>query len=179
WLSINDKGEVCEMIGIEACLKQDEIDDYNLQDVSDNHNPRYKLEGEIETSIVYLAIETKEYRTFIAELYQFTSNGRTFDLDIVFEDHKVDLKVEGILFQPLEKVEHDQVLQDEELSNDSLQCTMKKDLGTKLLKWFHVDKGQEGSAVDNNGRKSLMFSARGLIRSHMSFQSSSESRFFF
>ncbi|GKE14864.1 hypothetical protein Tco_1422441 [Tanacetum coccineum] len=154
WLSINDKGEVCEMIGIEACLKQDEIDDYNLQDVSDNHNPRfpcsyletnkkgfkvdirtqfltpsirytvnlvvrkgnpfgkqmyvglrYKLEGDTETSIVYLAIETKNYRTFIAELYQFTSNGRTFDLDIVFEDHKVDLKVEGILFQPLEKVE--------------------------------------------------------------------------
>ncbi|GKF39892.1 hypothetical protein Tco_0119953, partial [Tanacetum coccineum] len=41
WLSINDKGEVCERIGIEACLKQDETDDYNLQDVSDNHNSRF------------------------------------------------------------------------------------------------------------------------------------------
>ncbi|GJV11902.1 hypothetical protein Tco_1353443, partial [Tanacetum coccineum] len=40
WLSINDKGEVCERIGIEACLKQDETDDYNLQDVSDNRNSR-------------------------------------------------------------------------------------------------------------------------------------------
>ena len=65
---------------------------------------RYKLEGETETSIVYFANETKDNRSFIAELYQFTSNGRTFDLEIVFEDHKDDLEVEGILFQPLEKV---------------------------------------------------------------------------
>ena len=65
---------------------------------------RYKLDGETETSIVYLATETKDNRSFIAELYQFTSNGRTFDLEIVFEDHKDNLKVEGILFQPLDKV---------------------------------------------------------------------------
>lgn len=64
----------------------------------------YKLEGETETSIVYLADETKDSHSFIAELYQFTSNGRAFDLDIVFERHKGDLEVEGILFQPLKKV---------------------------------------------------------------------------
>nr|GEY98997.1 protein kinase-like domain, phloem protein 2-like protein [Tanacetum cinerariifolium] len=100
----------------------------------------YKLEGEIETSIVYLANNTKDNGSFIAELYQFTRNRRTFDLDIVFEDHEVDLDVEGILFQSLEKVEHEQVLEDKELSNDSLQWTMKKDLFSYLLKRFHGEK---------------------------------------
>ncbi|PWA85445.1 protein kinase-like domain, Phloem protein 2-like protein [Artemisia annua] len=65
---------------------------------------KYKLEGETKTSIAYLATTTKDNCSFIAELYQFTSSGRTFDLEIVFEDHKDDLEVEGILFQPLEKV---------------------------------------------------------------------------
>nr|GEW36760.1 protein kinase-like domain, phloem protein 2-like protein [Tanacetum cinerariifolium] len=135
---------------------------------------RYKLEGETETSIVYLANETKDNRSFIAELYQFTSNGRTFELDIVFEDHRDDLEVEGILFQPLEIVEHDQVLEDEELSNDRLQWTLKKDLFSYLLKRFN---GQEGY-VDNNGKKSVMFSARGVIQNwNLSFESSPESRF--
>ncbi|GJT06822.1 kinase-like domain, phloem protein 2-like protein [Tanacetum coccineum] len=97
---------------------------------------KYKLEGETETSIVYLANKTKDNHSFIAELYQFTSNGRTFDLDIVFEDHEDYLEVEGILFQPLEK----------------------------------------GYTVDNNGKKSVMFSARGAIRSvNLSFESSPES----
>ncbi|GJT14470.1 kinase-like domain, phloem protein 2-like protein [Tanacetum coccineum] len=130
---------------------------------------RYKLEGETKTSIVYLATTTKDNRSFIAELYQFTSNGRTFDLDIVFEDHKDDLEVEGILFQPLEIVEHEQ------LSNDSLQWTMKGGVFSYLLKRFN---GQKGYAVDNNGEKSVMFSARGVIQNrYKSFQSSPESRF--
>ncbi|GKD70359.1 kinase-like domain, phloem protein 2-like protein [Tanacetum coccineum] len=138
---------------------------------------RYKLVGETETSIVHLANETKDNRSFIAELYQFTSNGSIFDLEVVILDHDIDLAVEGILFLPLEKVEHEQVY--EELSKDSLQWAMKEeDLGTKLLKWFHVDNGQEVYAVDNNGKKSLMFSARGAIRSEkLSFMSSPESRF--
>ncbi|GKD42330.1 hypothetical protein Tco_1266975 [Tanacetum coccineum] len=142
---------------------------------------RYTLEGEMtESSIVYLANETKDNHSYIVELYQFTSNGRTFDLDIVFKEHKDDLEVEGILLRPLEKVEHEQVLEDEELSNDSLQWTMKeKDLGTKLLKCFHINKGQEGYAVDNNGKKSLMLAARHAIRSYdkPSFKSSPESRY--
>ncbi|PWA80272.1 Phloem protein 2-like protein [Artemisia annua] len=105
---------------------------------------KYKLEGETETSIVYIATTTKDNRFLIAELYQFTSNGRTFDLEIVFEEHKDDLEVEGILFQPLEKVECAQALEGEEVSNDSLQWTMnEKNSGTKLLKWFNFDKGQE------------------------------------
>nr|GEV67553.1 protein kinase-like domain, phloem protein 2-like protein [Tanacetum cinerariifolium] len=60
----------------------------------------YKLEGETETSIVYVATETEDNRSFIAELYRFT----IIDLKIVFFDHKDDLAVEGILLQPLEKV---------------------------------------------------------------------------
>ncbi|PWA92719.1 Phloem protein 2-like protein [Artemisia annua] len=82
-------------------------------------------------------------------------------------------------------VEHEQALDDEEVSNGRLQWTMKeKDSGKKLLKWFHVDKGQKtfemGYAVDNNGKKCLMFSARGVIETEgLSFQSLPESRFFF
>ncbi|PWA45863.1 protein kinase-like domain, Phloem protein 2-like protein [Artemisia annua] len=127
---------------------------------------RYKLEGETETSIVCLATSTKDNSSFIAELYQFTSNGRTFDLEIVFEDHKDNLEVEGILFLPLEKVEHEQMLEDEKLSNDTLQWTMKEEgLCANLLKCFQISNYQEGYAVDNHGKKSLMFSARGVIRS--------------
>nr|GEY98998.1 protein kinase-like domain, phloem protein 2-like protein [Tanacetum cinerariifolium] len=75
------------------------------------------------------------------------------------------------------QVEHEQVLEDEELSNDSLQWTMKKDLFSYLLKRFH---GQEGSAVEKDGKKSLMLSARGVITSHrLSFKSSRESRALF
>ncbi|PWA47358.1 protein kinase domain, Nitrogen network kinase 1, Phloem protein 2-like protein [Artemisia annua] len=140
---------------------------------------RYKLEGEAKTSIVYLATTTKDNLSYIAELYQFTSDGRVFDLEIVFLDHKKDLHVEGVLFQPLEKVEHEQALADEEVSNDSMQWTMKEnDSGTKLLKWFHVDKGQEGYAVDKDGKKSLMLAARGVIKTEgLSFTSLPESRF--
>ncbi|GJS34492.1 hypothetical protein Tco_0532874 [Tanacetum coccineum] len=149
---------------------------------------RYKLEGETETSIVYLANETKDNRSFdvsnhsfIAELYQFTSNERTFDLEIVLEDHKYALEVEGILFQPQEKVslsfflngsifelevEHEQVLEDKELSNDSLQWTRKNNLFSHLLKRF-MGKGQETYTVDNNGKKYAMFSARGVIKSEL------------
>ncbi|PWA43313.1 protein kinase-like domain, Phloem protein 2-like protein [Artemisia annua] len=154
----------------------------NLVFCTDNSNKkqkyvalRYKLEGETETSIVYLATETQDGYSFIAELYQFTSNGRTFDLEIVFEDHTDNLEVEGILFQPLGKVEHEQVLEDEKLSNDSLQWTIKKGLFSNLLK---RSSGQKGYAVDNNGKKSLMISARGVITSRsMSFMSLLESRF--
>ncbi|GKA78440.1 kinase-like domain, phloem protein 2-like protein, partial [Tanacetum coccineum] len=72
-------------------------------------------------------------------------------------------------------VEHEQVLEDEKLSNNSPQWRMKKDIFSNLLKRFN---GQEGYAVDNNGKKSLMFSARRAIRSDkLSFKSSTESRF--
>ncbi|GKD79208.1 kinase-like domain, phloem protein 2-like protein, partial [Tanacetum coccineum] len=144
---------------------------------------RYKLEGDTETSIVYLANETKDNCSFIAELYQFTSNGRIFDLQIVFEDHKNSLEVEGILFQPLEKVEHEQVLDDENLSYNNLQWTIMKEekKRTNLLKWFKKEhkllaNGQEAYAVDKDGMKSVMFSARGVIHNwDLSFQSSTES----
>nr|GEX29173.1 protein kinase-like domain, phloem protein 2-like protein [Tanacetum cinerariifolium] len=146
----------------------------------------YKLEGETETSIVYLANKTKDKRPFTAKLYQFTSNGRTFDLDIVFEDHKDDLEVEGFLFQPLEKVEYEQVLEDENLSYNNLQWTIMKEekKHTNLLKRFKkehklLDNGQETYAVDKDGKKSLMLSARCVLKCYegLSFQCSSESRF--
>ncbi|GJV63871.1 kinase-like domain, phloem protein 2-like protein [Tanacetum coccineum] len=146
---------------------------------------RYKLEGETETSIVHFATETKDNLSLIAELYQFTSNGRIFDLEIVFEDHKDNLEVEGILFQPLEKVEYEQVLDDENLSYNNLQWIIMKEgkKRTKLLKYFKkehrlLDNGQEAYAVDKDGKISLLLAARGVIKNwRQSFQSSPESRF--
>ncbi|GKC84511.1 kinase-like domain, phloem protein 2-like protein, partial [Tanacetum coccineum] len=123
---------------------------------------KYKLERETEASIVYLATETKDTRSFIAELYQFTSDGSIFDLKVVILDHDNNLAVEGILFQPLEKVQHEQVLEDEKLSNDSLQWTMKGGVFSYLLKRFN---GQKGYSVAQNGKKCLTLSARGVITS--------------
>ncbi|GKF04150.1 hypothetical protein Tco_0034818, partial [Tanacetum coccineum] len=77
-------------------------------------------------------------------------------------------------------VKHEQVLEDEELSNDtSLQRTMNKNLFSYLLRRF-IGKGQEEYAVDNKGKKSFMFSARRAIRKDKpSFKLSPQSRFFF
>ncbi|GJT12097.1 kinase-like domain, phloem protein 2-like protein [Tanacetum coccineum] len=136
---------------------------------------KYKLERETEASIVYLATETKDTRSFIAELYQFTSDGSIFDLKVVILDHDNNLAVEGILFQPLEKVQHEQVLEDEKLSNDSLQWTMKGGVFSYLLKRFN---GQKGYSVAQNGKKCLTLSARGAITSSkLVFKPSPESRF--
>ncbi|GJV00932.1 zinc finger, CCHC-type containing protein [Tanacetum coccineum] len=100
WFSLNENEEHCEMLSIAHCLNSPK-GGYSFY--HDERYSRYKLEGETESSIVYLANETKDNHSYIAELYQFTSNGRTFDLDIVFKDHTDDLEVEGILLQPLEK----------------------------------------------------------------------------
>ncbi|GKD60576.1 hypothetical protein Tco_1298085 [Tanacetum coccineum] len=69
---------------------------------------------------------------------------------------------------PSPMVEHEQALKDEEVSNDSQQWTLKQKVPSK---WFHVDPAREGYAVDNNGKKYLMLSARGVIMATKSFQS--------
>ncbi|GJZ89755.1 kinase-like domain, phloem protein 2-like protein, partial [Tanacetum coccineum] len=63
---------------------------------------QYKLEGEIETSTVYFA-DLREDGMYWAELYQFTSDGRSVDLVIIFEEIKDYIEVEGIMFHPFEK----------------------------------------------------------------------------
>lgn len=64
---------------------------------------KYRLEGETKTSIVYLADE-REDEWLMAELYQFTSDGTTVDLEIIIDHDNDPIVVEGIEFQPLERV---------------------------------------------------------------------------
>nr|GEW90430.1 protein kinase-like domain, phloem protein 2-like protein [Tanacetum cinerariifolium] len=64
---------------------------------------KYKLREEITSSIVYRARPQKDDKLNMAELYQFTSDGSIFELEITFDNHGSYLQVEGILFQPLEK----------------------------------------------------------------------------
>ena len=66
---------------------------------------KYRLRGEATTFVVYLAKRRQDDRLFMAELYQFTSDGSIVDLEIIFENSGTNIhKVEGILFQPLEIV---------------------------------------------------------------------------
>ncbi|KAM0070294.1 putative protein kinase RLK-Pelle-CrRLK1L-1 family [Helianthus debilis subsp. tardiflorus] len=70
---------------------------------------KYRLQGERESSISYLAYQIED-RRWACELYQFTTDHRTVDLQILFEgfNRRYDscINVQGIEFQPLENVEH-------------------------------------------------------------------------
>ncbi|GJS74380.1 zinc finger, CCHC-type containing protein [Tanacetum coccineum] len=91
-----------------------------------------------------------------------------------FCEHEVLPLQEAWTWLPI-MVEHEQVLEDDKLSNNSLQWTVTKDLFSNLLKRFY---GQKGYVVDENCKKSLMLSARGVIRSNnLYFMSSREARF--
>nr|GEU58958.1 protein kinase-like domain, phloem protein 2-like protein [Tanacetum cinerariifolium] len=73
---------------------------------------KYRLKGETTTSTVKLANKrTLPNYLYISELCQFNSDGNIVDIEIDFEDHRKDIEVEGISFEPLEKVE-DQVSKD-------------------------------------------------------------------
>ncbi|PWA68341.1 protein kinase-like domain, Phloem protein 2-like protein [Artemisia annua] len=160
----------------------------------------YILNGEEKCCMVYDTYK-REDGWFVVSLYQFTSDRKTADFEIDFRGflNGCKLQVAGFEFQPLEeKAElHDQGLEEYEdivkaasqslfykspeefkellTLHTFLQWTMKKGLFSDLLK---KSKGQKGYAVDNNGKKSLMFSARGVItRDNLSFQSLPESRF--
>ncbi|PWA90839.1 protein kinase-like domain, Phloem protein 2-like protein [Artemisia annua] len=168
---------------------------------------KYRLRGET-TSTVYLANRIKYDNMYhMAELYQFTSDGGIVDLEIDFDDHGTNLRVEGILFQPLEKVE-DQLLEDDKvedietisdsdiyweqkipndyeeilkLSRDSFEWKTKKELYSILCKGFLLDNGQKWFSVDKNGKKCQMLSARAaasvIDKNNSNWESSNESRF--
>nr|GEZ10660.1 protein kinase-like domain, phloem protein 2-like protein [Tanacetum cinerariifolium] len=150
---------------------------------------KYRLSGEPTTSTVYLGNRREESYMYMAELYQFTSDGTTVDLEIDFDDHGTTIDgVEGILFQPLEiveyqvskddKVENIQTISDSEsdtfweqkfpndyeeilnLSKESLMWTTKKELYSILRRGFLINNGQEWFTVDKHGKKCLMLSAR-------------------
>ncbi|GKF61756.1 hypothetical protein Tco_0181810, partial [Tanacetum coccineum] len=97
--------------GIEFQPSEEKIPSGTETDSQDRNPPerlqndlRYRLRGETTTSTVYLSNRRAEDHFFMAELYQFTSNGSSVDLEIDFDDHGTNLRVEGILFQPLEIV---------------------------------------------------------------------------
>ncbi|MFS7928226.1 putative protein kinase RLK-Pelle-CrRLK1L-1 family [Helianthus anomalus] len=78
---------------------------------------KYRLQGERESSISYLAYE-REDGWWACELFQFTCDYRTVDLQIMFEEFGMSsiISVEGIEFQPLENVEH---IDDKQTISDS------------------------------------------------------------
>ncbi|PWA48688.1 protein kinase-like domain-containing protein [Artemisia annua] len=57
---------------------------------------KYRLRGEATTSIVYLANRRDDDQLYMAELYQFTSDGSIVDLEIIFENSGTRNVVEGI-----------------------------------------------------------------------------------
>ena len=63
---------------------------------------RYRLGGETKVFIVYDA-DKREDGWFVAPLYQFTSDHKTVDLEIIFERVLETLQVAGLEFQPLEE----------------------------------------------------------------------------
>nr|GEW96229.1 protein kinase-like domain, phloem protein 2-like protein [Tanacetum cinerariifolium] len=66
---------------------------------------KYRLKGKTTYSTVKFA-KTREADFFlIAELCQFNSYGSIVDIEIDFEDHGTPINIEGISFEPLEKVE--------------------------------------------------------------------------
>ncbi|KAM0070308.1 putative protein kinase RLK-Pelle-CrRLK1L-1 family [Helianthus debilis subsp. tardiflorus] len=86
----------CEPISLKYRLQGERFEPISL---------KYRLQGERESSISYIAYEREE-GWWACELYQFTTDHRTVDLQILFEgfDNRYYsyILVEGIEFQPLE-----------------------------------------------------------------------------
>ncbi|KAK1417801.1 hypothetical protein QVD17_26935 [Tagetes erecta] len=141
---------------------------------------KYKLQGEKHSSISYLAYE-REDGWWMCELYQFTSDRRTIDLEILFNSY-TSIEAEGIEFRPLEKVNHkdeNQPISDsnvnweEKLLTDyedvvkcfknNVQWTTKKEAYSIIRKGFLIEDGKKKSIwfyLDKNGKKCHMLSAR-------------------
>ncbi|KAJ9538349.1 hypothetical protein OSB04_031082 [Centaurea solstitialis] len=141
---------------------------------------KYKLDEKTTSSISYLA-DGREDGWMMVELYQFTSEGTNFDLEIRFEDSEF----EGIEFRPQEKVEYEvleddkvnmqdsEIDQEQKLPNDykqiikrsksSLQWTTEKELYSAFRKGFLINKGEGWLSLAKNGKKCLMISPRAVF----------------
>ncbi|KAM0070254.1 putative phloem protein [Helianthus debilis subsp. tardiflorus] len=164
----------------------------------------YRLKGDAKASVSYLA-DKREDGCYMLELYQFTSDQRSVDLEITFYDHWYHLKVEGIEFRPLEKVGH-KVLEDKvdmqpipdaddtcwekklpkdyqdiiKWSTDGIRWTTKKELYYILCEGFLINNGEAWFSVDKSGNNCQMLSARSSMiinRSNPIWLSFPESRF--
>ncbi|KAD6453775.1 hypothetical protein E3N88_08481 [Mikania micrantha] len=139
---------------------------------------KYKLQGETETLNPYLSY-MREDGWYMAELYQFTSDERVVDLEILFDVFD-DIYVDGIEFWPLEKSvmkhkDENQPISDSDAnwkenlpadyedimkwSIDSVQWTTKKEAYSIIRNGFLIDDGQKWFSIDKNGKKCHMLSA--------------------
>ncbi|XP_076957728.1 uncharacterized protein LOC143633282 [Bidens hawaiensis] len=146
---------------------------------------RYRLEGETKPSVSCLA-DVREDGWLMAELYQFESQERNVDLEISFEgvmDYSSQYLIEGIEFQPIEKVEHEVLEEDDDdddisesdyaywenkLPNDydnikkwlkyGIKCTTKKELCYIFRRGFQLNNHQ-WFFIAKNGKRCLMLPA--------------------
>ncbi|KAI3707828.1 hypothetical protein L2E82_36689 [Cichorium intybus] len=137
----------------------------------------------------------------MAELYRFTSTKRSVDLNITFDCQKHPLRVEGIEFRPIARVEHQEDTEvdmpdtywEQKLPSDYkdiikrskyiVQWTTKKELYSILCKGFpvndgEVNNGEEWFSLSKNGKKCHLVPAIVVLRkSEWSWGSLPESRF--
>uniref|UniRef100_A0A251SBJ9 Putative serine-threonine/tyrosine-protein kinase catalytic domain-containing protein n=1 Tax=Helianthus annuus TaxID=4232 RepID=A0A251SBJ9_HELAN len=103
---------------------------------------KYRLQGERESSVSYLAYEREDDGWWACELYHFTCDHRIVDLQIMFEgfDNLSDILVQGIEFQPLENAENTnekQPISDSDSDSDS-DANWEEKLPTDykdIMKW--------------------------------------------
>ncbi|KAK1417799.1 hypothetical protein QVD17_26933 [Tagetes erecta] len=141
--------------------------------------PGYKLKGETETLLSYLAYE-REDGWWMTELYQFTSDQRIVDLISGY----AAIKAEGVEFSPLEKVEHkdeNQPISDSDSdsnweenlaadyedimkwSKDGVQWTTKNEAYSILRKGLLINHCKNGSiwfSLNKSGKKCHILSAK-------------------
>ncbi|KAJ0872849.1 putative protein kinase RLK-Pelle-CrRLK1L-1 family [Helianthus annuus] len=226
WFSLNEKGEHCEMISFakDAMFKTrvetqflspgitytvnlvfkfkflvDEAINCHLMSL------KYKLQGETKSSVSHLAYKTED-GWWRSELYQFASDDRVVDLEILFDGFYGSftmIQAHGIEFRPLEKVEHKMSEEEEKLDVQSIsdvnwkeklptdyedimklseysgQWIMKKEAYSIIRKGLLISDGQKWFSLDKNGRKCHMLSARaaGIWVQHEDRLSLPESRF--
>ncbi|XP_076909265.1 putative F-box protein PP2-B12 [Bidens hawaiensis] len=160
----------------------------------------YKLKGELRSCYSFVSDE-REYGWLAAELYQFTSDQRTVDLEIWFYTECCPtMLVEGIEFRPLKKADHEALMNDKvdmqlgiqkyfddmlsdyedmiKRSKDSVQWKTKKDLFSILCKGFQFSYGEEWFYLNKYGKKCLMLPARAVLEEDKwTWNSEPETRF--
>ncbi|XP_076959245.1 uncharacterized protein LOC143635251 isoform X2 [Bidens hawaiensis] len=160
----------------------------------------YKLKGELSSCFSFVSDE-REDGWLAAELYQFTTDQRTVDLEICFYTECCPtMLVEGIEFRPLKKADHEALMEDKvdmqldihtyfddmlsdyedmiKRSKDSVQWKSKKELISILCKGFQLSYGEEWFYLDKHGKKCLMLPARAILEEdRWTWNSEPETRF--
>ncbi|KAD4178564.1 hypothetical protein E3N88_27155 [Mikania micrantha] len=148
----------------------------------------YKLEGEEDKSYTFLSDE-REDGWLTAELYQFTSDNITIDLEIMFYTKWCsNILVESIEFRPLEKVEHE-VLTDDKVDMRTIPDTdtyweqklpidyediikwsvngvrwgTKRELYDILCEGILISSGEKWFSLAKDGKKCLMLPAKAVL----------------